>query len=162
MIVVSPHWPAKCDWQTPGMTAGPARPARRTCRRPTSASTPTAPPVTGVNAGANGAWKLVADAPDRFSAALPIETNVPPPVPDDQVAACVRAVPGRAYVPAADAATAARLARQSAGSSHAWATVPLPPSAGPLTRMSPYADAALLAWLTAQRRPAPAASAEAK
>jgi predicted peptidase len=155
-IVISPHMPVKCDWQTPGMTAtllgllDHLSPLGIDRDRVT---------VTGVDAGANGAWKLVAEAPDRFAAVMPIETHVPLPVTDDQMAAVERTVPGRAYVIAGDGASAARVAKWSAG--HDWKVTELPPSATALGELSAYTDPAVLSWLAAQVRPASPASANA-
>ena len=155
-IVISPHMPVKCDWQTPGMTAtllgllDYLSPLGVDRDRVT---------VTGVDAGANGAWKLAAEAPDRFAAVMPIETHVPVPVTDDQMAAVERTVPGRAYVVAGDTASVARVAKCSAG--HDWAATPLPPGATALGPLSAYTDPAVLTWLAAQVRPTPQASANA-
>ena len=162
-IVVAPHWPAKCDWQTPGMSAtlvglldhladaGVAIDRDRVT-------------ATGVNAGANGVWRLVSEVPDRFAAAVPIETNCPPPdtIPAEQMATVTRSVPGRSFAAADDAGAAGRLTRATAGSSRDWRSAPLPRSAAPLGELPPYADPELLAWIARQSRPAPAASANAK
>ena len=95
-IVVSPHLPVKCDWQTAGMT-----PALLGLLDHLSAAgvgiDPDRVTATGIDAGGNGAWRLAADAPDRFAAVLSVETHVPLPVADDQLSAVARAM-GRAGV----------------------------------------------------------------
>jgi predicted peptidase len=160
-VIVSPHWPAKCDWQSPGMTTAVLGLLDHLSAIGVGIDLDRVS-VTGVNAGANGAWRLVADAPDRFAAVVPVETNVPIPSPDEQLSAVLRAVPGRAYVPATDRASADRLARLGAGSPREWRTVPLPPSAAPLGDLPPYADRELFAWLARQTRPVPQASVSTK
>ena len=156
-IVVAPHLPAKCDWQTGGMTpallglvdhlsaGGVGIDADRLT-------------VTGIDAGSNGAWRLAADAPGRFAAVVPVETNLPMPVADDQLTAVARTVPGRAFVVAGDTVTAARLAKLATGRD--WAATPLPAGAVPLGDLGVYTNPELLAWVAAQSRPP--ASAEAK
>ncbi len=158
-VIVSPHMPVKCDWQTPGMTAtilglldhladgGMGIDRDRVT-------------VTGVDAGANGAWRLVAEAPDRFAAAVPIETNIPMPVADEQLAAVARTVPGRAYTIAGDAASAGRVAKLAAGRD--WAVTPLPKGMTSLGELPAYADPALLGWVARQVRPTPPAAANAR
>ena len=162
-IIVSPHWPAKCDWQSPGMTpallglldhlsgGGVAIDRDRIT-------------ATGVNAGANGVWKLAFEAPDRFAAVVPVETNVPPPetVPAEQLSGVVRMLPVRAFAAAADVSGIDRLTRVAAGSSRDLKVTALPAVATPLGALPPYTDPAVMAWIARQSRPTPAASANAK
>ncbi len=159
-VVVSPHLPVKCDWQMPGMS-----PMLLGLLDHLKAGglgiDPDRVTVTGVNGGANGAWKLVTDAPDRFAALVPVETAGPVWPTDETVSAAARTVPGRAFVVAGDTGSVDRVQRLAGG--HDWRTVPLPPAATPLGELPPYTDPATLAWVAAQTRPpAPAASANAK
>ena len=155
-LVVSPHWPTKCDWQTAGMTttvlglmdhlaaSGLAIDRDRVI-------------ATGVNAGANGVWRVVSEAPDRFAAALPIETNLPAAdtIPSDQMAAAVQAVPGWAFNAADDAAAVARVTQTAARRGHDWNASRLPRAATPLGDLLPYRDPAVVAWIAQQVRTSP-------
>jgi predicted peptidase len=158
-VVVSPHMPVKCDWQTPGMTSTLLGLLDHLSDHGVGIDRDHVT-VTGVDAGANGAWRLVTEAPDRFAAVVPIETNIPMPVTDDQLATVTREVPGRAYTVAGDAASAGRVAKAFVGRD--WKVSSLPRGATSLGDLSAYTDPEVLAWMAAQVRPTPAASAVAR
>ena len=155
-VVVSPHLPVKCDWQTPGMSAAVLGLLDHLSAQGVGIDRDRIT-VTGVDAGGNGAWRMAADAPDRFAAVVSTETNIPLAVADDQLAAVTRAVPGRAYTVFGDAVSAGRVAKAAAGRD--WRTVPLPAGATPLGELPAYTDPAMLAWMAQQVRPAGTASA---
>ena len=155
-LVVAPHLPVKCDWQTPGMTAALLGLLDHLSAAGVGID-PDRVVATGIDAGANGAWKLVADAPDRFAAVLTTETHIPLPATDDALAAVTRVVPGRAYVVNGDTVSAGRVARAAGGRD--WKTAPLSPAATPLGELPAYTDPAVLAWAAGQVRAVAGASA---
>ena len=159
-VVISPHWPTKCDWQTPGMTAALLGLLDHVAAGGVGLDRDRVT-ATGVNAGANGVWRLVAEAPDAFAAAVTVETNVPPAdtIPPEQMAAVARAVPGRSYSAAGDRTAIDRVTRAAAGSPRDWRAESLPADATPLGDRLPYADADLLAWIARQSRPAAGSTA---
>ncbi len=148
-VVVAPHLPVKCDWQTPGMTATLLGLLDHLSAAGVGID-PDRVIATGVDAGANGAMKLVTDAPDRFAAVLTTETHIPLPATDELLSAVTRAVPGRAYTVAGDATSAGRVA--TAAGRRDWRTVPLPPGTVPLGELPAYTDPAVLAWAAGQVR----------
>jgi predicted peptidase len=159
-IVISPRTPIDCDWNRPGMTKalldlldhvsqGVAIDADRVI-------------VTGINAGADGAWKLAAESPDRFAAIAPVVTTGPFNPPDDK-ANVVKTLPGRVWVKPDDAASTDRMTQLMKTTKQDWRISKMPSTASATTDVPAFADHQFLAWLQQQHRnPNAALSSAAK
>ncbi len=159
-VVISPRAPIDCDWNRPGMTKailelldhvvkGVGVDPDRIC-------------LSGINAGADGVWKLAAEAPDRFSAISSVVTTGPF-TPGDDRAAVVKTIPGRVFVKPDDAASADRISQLMKNTKLDWKVTKMPGTASATSDIPAYADHQFLVWLQQQHRvTAPVAAAELK
>jgi len=148
-VVISPRLPIKCDWETPGLT-----PALLALVDHVSQSVNIDADrisVTGINNGAVGAWKLAADAPDRFCAIAPIMTEGSL-VPGDDRAQVVSTIPGRTFLKSSSADSINRIKSLMNNTRLDWRINPLEEKASATGEVPAYDDHDFLSWLQQQHR----------
>jgi predicted peptidase len=155
-VVISPRAPIDCDWNRPGVTKAVLALLDHVSQ--SISIDPDRICVSGLNAGADGAWKLAAEAPGRFAAIVPVVTNGQFSSLDDK-AGIIKSLPGRMFVKPNDTAFVDRMDKTLKSTLEDWRVEKMPASASPTTDIPAYADHPLLTWLQQQHRNAAPLSA---
>jgi predicted peptidase len=149
-VVISPRLPIKCDWQTQGM-----KEALVALVDHVNQSLPLDPDrliVTGVNAGANAAWRLADAVPDKFTAVAVTSTDPSFNYPGDP-SVVMKRMPGRIYVKSNNKPVIDRFMQIKGQTKLDWKLInAVPISAGPVTEVPMYGDHAFLTWAAAVKR----------
>jgi predicted peptidase len=147
-VVISPRLPVKCDWETTGMTQALLALVDHVSKSVNI--DPARVSVSGINAGAGGAWKLATEAPSRFSAIVPVMIDGQL-TPGDDRAQVVDAMPGRTFLKSADQDSIDRMSALVARSKLDWHLSKLSNDSNALGELPIYSDRQLLTWLAGQR-----------
>jgi hypothetical protein len=116
--------------------------------------------VSGINAGAAGAWKLASEAPERFSAFAPVLTDGGIPPGGDRAKA-VDSLPGRAFIKSSDGGPINEINGLNGNSKMDWKLAKLSEDANAIGDVPVYSDRQFLTWLEQQKRKAaPVSTAE--
>jgi hypothetical protein len=157
-VIISPRLPIKCDWEAPGMTQMLLALIDHVSQ--SIAIDPDRISVSGMNAGAAGAWKLASEAPDRFSALAPVVTDGPL-TPGDDRAQILSTIPGRAFVKASNGGSFDRINQLIGKAKTDWRLAKLNETANAISDVPAYNDRQFLTWLEQQKRKAvPVSTAE--
>ncbi len=148
-IVISPRVPIDCDWNRPGITQALLDLIDHVGQSVSIDADRMS--ISGINAGASGAWKIVTEAPERFSAIVPVFTAGPLTLPDN-IDRIMKTIPGRIYVKSAQLTSVDRINHLIDTIKTDWKITPLPDSASVVEEVPSYADRQMLAWLAEQRR----------
>jgi predicted peptidase len=158
-VVISPRLPVKCDWETPGMTQALLALVDHVSQ--SINIDPDRISLTGINAGAAGAWKLANEASGRFSALVPVVTDGDL-IPGDDRAQVMSNLPGRAFIKATESASINRISALIGQSKLDWHLSKLSENSDALGDLPVYNNHQLLKWLADQRRVIPPVSTASK
>jgi predicted peptidase len=151
-VIISPRLPIKCDWESAGMTQALLALVDHVSQ--SINIDPDRLSVTGINAGAGGAWKLAVEAPARFSAIVPVMIDGTL-APGDDRAQVVDSMPGRTFIKATQSPSIDRMSALISRSKLDWHLAKLSENATALGELPIYSDHQLLTWLADQRRKTP-------
>jgi predicted peptidase len=148
-IVISPRLPIKFEWESDGiremLLALVDHVAGQLSIDPDRVS------VSGINAGAAGAWKLAADVPGRFCALTPILTSGSLTPDDDRKKAAI-ALPGRAYIKGSEHGSIDRITQIISQTKTDWRMAKLDDTVTALGDVPAFDDQQFLDWLSQQHR----------
>jgi predicted peptidase len=150
-VIISPRLPIKCDWQTPGMTQTLLGLIDHVSQ--SIAIDPQRISVTGINAGADGAWKLASEAPDRFSALVPVVTDGPF-TPGDDRTQITTTLPGRAFIKASNDGSVDRMNQIISNTKLDWKLQKVGENTSATGDVPAYNDRQFLNWLAEQHHTA--------
>jgi hypothetical protein len=157
-VIISPRLPIKCDWETPGMTQMLLALIDHVSQ--SIAIDPDRISVSGINAGAAGAWKLASEAPERFSAFAPVLTDGGISPGGDRAKA-VDSLPGRAFIKSSDGGPINEINGLIGNSKMDWKLAKLSEDTNAIGDVPVYSDRQFLTWLEQQKRKAaPVSTAE--
>jgi hypothetical protein len=156
-VIISPRLPINCTWETAGMTQTLLALVDHVSE--TIAIDPDRISITGLNAGAIGAWKTANEAPDRFSALVPLMTTGELTPGDEKI---VSSIPGRAFIKASDGQSVGRMTDIISRTKTDWKLTKINETASALGDVPAYYDKQFLTWLEQHKRKTASVSAEAK
>jgi predicted peptidase len=148
-VIISPRLPIKCNWENPGMTGALLDLLDHVGK--TINIDPARVSVTGINAGASGAWNLATDAPGRFCAILPVVTDGNFTPRDDRTSV-LNNLPGRVFVKSNDNQSLERMNQLIAKTKRDWQLTTLPENANAIGDLPVYSDRQVLDWLAKTKR----------
>jgi predicted peptidase len=160
-VIVSPRLPIKCDWETPGMTQMLTDLLDQVSQSINIDKDRIS--ISGMNAGASGAWKLAAESPNRFSAIIPVLADGEL-IPGDDRRKVITSLPGRVFIKESAGPSIDRINNLmtdhslvdelATGTKQDWHLNKLAQNANALGDLPVYSDRQLLNWLLQQKRKA--------